>query len=178
MTRLRARLSGFRRADPGTATIEFCILFPVFMMLIISGVETGVLMSRQLMLERGLDLTMRAVRLGSMGNPTHDAVRDDICKNAVIIPNCEQSLMLEMAEVDTADWMVPLAGNRCIDRTADINVPDEPNFTAGERNKLMMVRACSVFDPMFPGAGIGARLPRDASGGYRLMATSGFMNEP
>lgn len=178
MTRLPARLAGFRRAEPGSATIEFCILFPVFMMLIISGVETGVLMSRQLMLERGLDITMRSLRLGAMGNPSHDVVRDDICRNAVIIPNCEASLMLEMAEVDITTWTIPLEGNRCIDRTADINVPDEPNFNAGERNKLVMVRACSVFDPIFPGAGLGAQLPKDASGGYRLMATSGFMNEP
>jgi hypothetical protein len=87
-------------------------------------------------------------------------------------------MMLEMVEVDTTDWTIPLDGNRCINRSADINVPDEPNFTTGARNKLMMVRACTVFDPVFPAAGIGARLPREPSGGYRLRATTGFMNEP
>jgi hypothetical protein len=170
------RLMGFRRAESGTATIEFVILFPVFMMLVLSGIEAGMLMTRQLMLERGLDLTMRSLRLGAIGNPTHDVVRRDICKNAVIIPNCEDVVMLELRQVDTLAWNVPLQGGKCVDRNAEINLAD--NFNPGGRNQLMMVRACAIFDPMFPGAGLGARLPRDQSGGYRLMATTGFMNEP
>ena len=63
--------------------------------------------------------------------------------------------------------------------TAEIDpLLDPEGFHPGQRNKLMMVRACAVFDPWFPGVGLGAQLPKDASGGYRLMATSGFVNEP
>jgi hypothetical protein len=31
---------------------------------------------------------------------------------------------------------------------------------------------------MFPATGLGVHLPRDASGGYALIATSAFVNEP
>jgi TadE-like protein len=179
MIRLIRRLTRFRRRETGNATIEFVILFPMFMILVVSGIEAGMLMTRQLMLERGLDLTMRELRLGEMGTPDHNSVRAEICKNAIIIPNCLQVMRLEMAEVDTSNWTIPLHGDRCVDRTAEFNISDEPpDFDAGERNKPMMIRACVVFDPMFPTAGLGAQLPRDASGGYRLMATTGFMNEP
>jgi len=173
---LQSFLRRFRAADAGTATVEFVILFPVFMILMVSGVEAGMLMTRQMMLERGLDITMRSIRLGAWAAPTHDIVKEEICRRAMIIPNCMDVVQLELREVDTLAWNVPLEGNHCVDRTAEI----EPviAFTSGARNQLMMVRACAVFDPMFPATGLGLHLPKDASGGYRLIATSGFVNEP
>ena len=176
MTRALKALRRLRR-DDGTATIEFVILFPLFIILMISGVEAGMLMTRQMMLERGLDLTMRSVRLGTLAEPTHDNVKALICKNAIIIPNCMDVVQLELREVDTLAWNVPLQGNSCVDRTRPMN-PAVLNFDPGARNTLMMVRACAVFDPMFPATGLGVHLPKDASGGYRLIATSGFVNEP
>ena len=179
MNRTTLRLAGFRRADRGTATIEFCILFPVFMVLLLSGFEAGMLMTRQLMLERGMDMTMRQLRLGTMAEPSHANVKTEICHRSLIIPDCMKSVQLELREVDTVAWNVPMDGDRCVDRTADLDPLVEPGgFSQGERNTLMMVRACAVFDPWFPGVGLGTQLPRDASGGYRLIATSGFMNEP
>ena len=172
----RQALAAFRRGDRGTATIEFVILFPVFIILMVSGIEAGMLLTRQMMLERGLDLTMRQVRLGEWESPTHDQVKASICRNALIIPHCMDVVQLELREVDTLAWNVPLQGDNCIDRTARI----EPvlNFTQGGRNRLMMVRACAIFDPMFPATGLALDLPKDASGGYRLIATSAFVNEP
>jgi hypothetical protein len=114
-----------------------------------------------------------------MASPTHAKVKSEICRFAMIIAHCENVLKIELREVDTATWDMPLQGNRCVDRREEINEEaDEADFTPGQRNRLMMVRACAVFDPMFPAAGLGAQLPRDASGGYRLIATSGFVNEP
>jgi len=176
MSRLAQILGPRLRRDEGTATIEFVILFPVFIVIMVSGIEAGMLMTRQMMLERGLDITMRQLRLGAIANPTHDEVRKLICRNARIIPDCERVVQLELREVDTATFAVPLAGNQCIDRTAKIDPVID--FNPGARNELMMVRACAVFDPMFPATGLGADLPKDASGGYRLIATSAFVNEP
>lgn len=181
MIRLASRLTGFRRAESGTATVEFAILFPMFIFLMLSGIEAGMLMTRQLMLERGLDITMRSLRLGTLGDTSPENVKAMICQHAIIIPNCAGMLELEMNEVDTVAWNVPLEGDRCVDRTiTEISPPTEPpTFNTGARNKLVMVRACAAFDPLFPGAGLGARLPRDKSGkGYMLRATSGFTNEP
>ncbi len=177
MIRFLERAAGrFARRQDGTATIEFVILFPLFIIMMVSGVEAGMLMTRQMMLERGLDLTMRAIRLGTMADPTHDNVRKLICKNAMIIPNCNSVVQLELRPVDTASFDVPLEGNECIDRTD--KVAPVINFDPGKRSELMMVRACAVFDPMFPATGLGVHLPKDASGGYRLIATSAFVNEP
>ncbi len=169
-------LRRFGRRDAGSATVEFVILFPVFIVLMISGIEAGVLMTRQMMLERGLDITMRALRLDQIPNPTHDKVKAMICQHAVIIPDCENVVQLELSRVDTTTFEMPLGSRQCVDRTG--NIAPVITFTAGARSELMMVRACAVFDPMFPATGLGLHLPRDASGGYALIATSGFVNEP
>jgi Flp pilus assembly protein TadG len=176
MIPLMKRLGRFGRTERGSATVEFVILFPAFMTILLSGIETSVLMTRQLMLERSLDMVMREIRIGTMTKPTHDEVKQELCKRALVIPHCMSAVMLEMRTVDTTTWNVPLDGKSCVDRTEEVNVPQ--NFVPGQRNNLMMVRACAVFDPWFPTSGLGAQLPRDASGGYRLIATSGFVNEP
>lgn len=170
------RLGRFLRREDGTATIEFILLFPVFMMLTVTGVEMGVLSLRQVMLERGVDMTVRDLRVGSMTDPTFAKVRASICDNAKIIPNCTSSLHLELRPISTADWAVPATAATCVDRTSEIAPIVE--FTPGLRNAFMLMRACSVFDPLFPTFGLAPHLPLDASGGYRIIASTSFVNEP
>jgi hypothetical protein len=42
----------------------------------------------------------------------------------------------------------------------------------------MLVRVCVTQDAMFPTTGIGLHLPKDAKGGYGLVAVSAFVTEP
>ena len=51
-------------------------------------------------------------------------------------------------------------------------------FTSGMDHDVMLVRACAVFDPMFPTTGLGLRLPKDETGAYSLVASSAFVVEP
>ena len=176
---LRARLGRFARAGEGTATVEFVILFPIFMVLTVSAVEMGILTLRQVMLERGIDLTVRLLRIGTMVDPTFGEVKAAICENALIIPNCMDVLSLELTPISTDTWAVPAGDTACVDRTEDIDpLINATQLDSGERNEFMLMRACSVFDPMFPTYGLGPSLPKDASGGYRLIASTSFVNEP
>ena len=52
------------------------------------------------------------------------------------------------------------------------------SFDPGTRSEIMVIRACLIVDPIFPGMGLGAMLPVDASGGYSIVMQSAFMNEP
>ncbi|MCR8723678.1 TadE/TadG family type IV pilus assembly protein [Frigidibacter sp. ROC022] len=176
MIRALRNLRRLARREDGTATIEFVILFPIFMILAVTGVEMGVLTLRQVMLERGVDITVRALRVGSMTDPTFESVRDAICANSLIIPDCAETLHLELTPISTDNFTVPETAVTCVDRTHEV----EPivNFTQGQRNAFMLLRACAVFDPMFPTYGLGPDLPTDASGGYRIIASTSFVNEP
>jgi hypothetical protein len=172
---LRRLVRRFAREE-GTATVEFVILFPVFMVLTVSAIEMGVLTLRQAMIERGVDLTVRNLRVGTWHDPSADDVKHAICNGAAIIPNCLNVIHLELRPISTTTWQVPSAAPTCVDRTSDVK--PVVNYTPGKRNELMLLRACVVVSPMFAHYGLAANLPLDSSGGYHLIASTAFVNEP
>ncbi|MEY2961683.1 MAG: hypothetical protein RLZ60_1513 [Pseudomonadota bacterium] len=169
-------LSRFARDDRGTATVEFALIFPVYIILLLSAFESGMLMTRQVMLERGLEMAMRDVRIGAMSPVTHDTLKNAICNNAGIIPNCADALKIEMRRVDLLNWTNLPAAADCIDR----NDPAAPlvAFQQGGANQMVVVRACALFDPVFPTLGLGAQIPRETGNEYALVSRSAFVREP
>jgi len=176
MYRLIRYLRTFWRRQDGTATIEFVILFPVFMALFVSVFESGLMMTKLVMLDRGLDITVRAIRLAPGSTAiTHDAVRKMICDNIGIVSNCEQGLKVEMSQIDPSNWVAPTRQADCLDRSSAI--APVVSFQSGGDGALMFIRACLVVDPMFRNMGLGLILTKDPSGGVRLVASSAFANE-
>jgi len=162
--------------EDGNATIEFVLLFPAFMTFFLMSFETGMVLIRGVMLDRATDIAMRELRLGTLSPMTKDGLKAEICRNSVLIPNCSQSLLVELRPVSTTTWNLPSGSATCVDRTA--KVQPVLDFVAGSSNELMMVRACAVFDPFFPTTGLAAPVKLDQSGAYALVSTSAFVNEP
>lgn len=175
----RARL--FRAREQGNASVEFVLIFPAFMILFVSAFEAGLMMTRHVMLERATDIAVRSLRLGTWTPPTHNQMKKNICNIAGIIPNCMENLRLELRPVSKTTWQPLAHGASCIDRSTPYN-PLDNSFEAlvqpGKDNELMIVRACAIVDPIFPATGLGLQLPRDHKGGYALVSTSAFVNEP
>lgn len=176
VSRLLRRIRAFRRRESGAATIEFVIWFPFFFVLVCSSIETGVLMTRHVMLERGLDMTVRGLRLGFWAAPTHDDIKRAICDGAVIIPHCSESLSVELLPVSTDTWALPAGAVTCIDRSEEVQPVTQ--LIPGISNELMLIRVCSKFSPFFPGTGIGMNMAKDGAGNYALVSISAFVNEP
>ncbi|MGB8813882.1 MAG: TadE family protein, partial [Paracoccaceae bacterium] len=79
VTRFAKRLvAGLRRED-GTATIEFVLAIPAVLMIFMASFESGLMMTRGMMVERSVDMTMRELRLGHMIMPTFAKLKADIC---------------------------------------------------------------------------------------------------
>lgn len=171
-----------RRGDDGTATIEFVLVFPVFLIIFLSAFEAGILMIRQVMLDRALDLTVRDLRLGFLPTPgqseaeAHLELKSVICSRTVVIPECDDSILLEMRPVSRVTWEPLNNAASCVDRSEDVQPATV--FRAGAQNEMMILRACTVFHPVFPSTGLGMRLPKDGNGDYALLATTAFVNEP
>lgn len=176
---LGPRVRRFLRGGRGSATVEFVIVFPLFLTLLCSTAESGLLMLRQVMLDRALDIAVRDLRIGTWQEPTHDLVKRRICDAALMIPDCEDTVLLELREISTATWDLPATDATCVDRPAELNpMANMPDFRQGGGDALMLVRACAVFDPIFPGAGLGLDLVGDRDGNYALVSASVFVNEP
>jgi hypothetical protein len=178
--RLLAALRRFRREDRGVASLEFVVAVPVFLMIFMASFESAMLMTRFVMLERGVDITVRELRLGGFSNPQHQVLKEAICSHTVMFEDCENTLMLELRTVNTASWQSLDNSADCVDRAPDAPIQPLSDLSVGLENEMMLVRACAVFEPMFPLTGIGLKLPRvrEGSSDYGLVATSAFVNEP
>ena len=169
------RIIHMLRREDGNATIEFALLFPALMTLFLMVVETGVLMTRGVMLDRATDIAMRQLRLGTLDPMTPAGLRTEICNNAVIIPDCPNVLTVELRPVPSTTWAPYTGPATCINR--DENIDPLLEFTPGIANELMMVRVCAKFDPFFPSGKLAAQI-KTQDGGYALVAMSAFVNEP
>lgn len=162
--------------ENGNATIEFAFFFPLLVTLLLSTVEIGILTIRQVMLEQAVDLTVRDLRLGKLIEPTQDDLRDLICQRSSVVPKCRDSLLIELRPVSTTTWS-PL-GSDTICKNRDEELSPLVELTPGKSHDMMLIRVCAVFKPIFPTTSLGIYMAKDELGGYALVSSSAFVNEP
>lgn len=172
----RNALHRFRRDEDGTASVEFVIVVPVFLALMMFSIELGFITLRNTMLERGLDIAVREVRLGTGTVPQHDEIKQIVCEKSVIIYDCMNTLQLEMRPTDIRAFSA-------LDTEADCTDAAEPTkpvraFIPGAQNELMLMRACVKYDPLFPKQFLGRALQTDTNGQATIISTTAFVQEP
>jgi len=170
----------FRRKEDGSATIEFVLLFPVFMSLFLLGFESGFFMVRNVIFERAVDIAIRDVRLGNGRVPEFDDLKANICSNALLLNDCVDNIQIEMQTVQIVPGGIdPLrTPTRCVDTLSDEDQSQFTTFDLGEQNSMMVVRVCSLMEPFFPTTRLGAGLGVDVEGNVAMVITSAFVNEP
>lgn len=173
---IKQSLRRFTRDEDGLVSAEFMILFPLFMALMVMSLELSLITLRHTMLERGLDMAVRDIRLGTGTAPTHDAIKDRICEEAYVITNCAESVRLEMVPTDMRDLSTLGDTVQCTDKE-ETGAP-VLSFTPGQQNQLMFLRACAKYDPIFPTWQLARALSRDSSGQIAIVAMSAFVQEP
>lgn len=176
MRRARRVIARLARREDGNATVEFVIIVPIYLALMAMSVELSFITLRQTMLERGLDIAVRDVRLGTGTSPTHDAIKARVCDEAMIIPNCTDSLRLEMIPTDMRALVLLGDEAMCTDKSEE-GAP-VLTFVAGQQNQLMFLRACAKYDPIFPTWPLARALDRDASRQVAIVTMSAFVQEP
>jgi len=177
LRRARLRLWWRMRAEDGNATMEFAIIFPIFVFIFVSAVELGFITLRHTMLDRAVDLTVRDIRLGTGTAPQYEQIRDIICDRAAVIPDCRDNVKIEMIRKDLRAWTPPPADYDCINHAEQVQ--PVRSFTNGMDNEMMLLRICAMFRPIFPLSGLGRDLKASSTNGYRAMITStAFVQEP
>lgn len=177
MTGLAKKMFGrFLKDDGGNASVEFVLVFPVYLALLLMSIEMGLITLRHTLLQRGLDIAVREIRLGTGTAPQHDEIKELICDNALMIRDCDNTLRLEMRAANIRDFSTLGAPIDCTDAAE----PSKPvkQFTPGQQNELMLLRACLRFDPLFPDAALGSALAKDANGQSSIYSMTAFVQEP
>lgn len=170
------RLRRFLRDRSGAATLEFCLAFPPVIYFLILGAETGLLQLRQSMMEHGMEIAVRELRLGNPAMTDPERLKDEICANSLMLSDCRENITVETRPIDTATWDIAGTGIACRDSTAPIN--PVVSYATGGKNELMLLRFCVTFRPVLPGAGLAAAMEKLPDGRYALTAATVFVNEP
>lgn len=175
---LPASLRGFRKAEDGAVTIPAVFWLPVFIMIMVASVELCVLTLKQTLLERGVDLSARILRLGIADLPSHDELKRSICNNIAFISNCMEDLAVEVYPVDKTTWTSAKTGQAvlCADGIDPGKV--DPTVEGGLGNEVMILRACLQVTPMENLNPLSRALVKNANGQYALVVTTAFVNEP
>lgn len=181
MTRFRLpplpSLARYRAAEDGAVTIPTLLWLPLFIMIMVASVELCVLTVKQTLLERGVNLSSRILRLGISDMPTHDQLKRSICGNIAFLSTCMEDLAVEIFEVDQDTWTSSGAGQAvlCSDGITD---DKKPVMQRGIGNQLMVLRACLWVKPMENLNPLSQALTKNANGQYALVVTTAFVNEP
>jgi TadE-like protein len=188
----RALAKRFRRDENGAVTVEFVILFPFYIFLFCSAFEVGMYLLRQILLDRGLDETVRNLRLGVYPAswatiPTRDNVRLTVCDNTPIIADCSSQLNLELIDINdfrasrNSEFTKANSQIECRNRGVANFVPSS-DWNPGSRNHIIVIRACWFYKPFFNAFTIAQLAPlkalQDSKGGVPVFATSAFAVEP
>jgi hypothetical protein len=180
---LKDALKRFRHDERGVVTVEFVVVFPVFLLFFMATYENGMISMKHVMLERGVDIAVREIRIGQLSNVDADVLRDRICDIASIIPDCSDQLRVEMITANVRNWDYVDNGVQCIDRSAETQA--DVDFDAIGNNLLMFLRVCARIDPEMPTSGLlgrsivaGSAGNAAAAGSYALVSSAAFVVEP
>ncbi|WP_145953433.1 TadE/TadG family type IV pilus assembly protein [Oceaniglobus indicus] len=176
MNKLKLGLAKFRSDTSGVASIEFALMFPIMISIFLMSAEMGVIQLRQAMLERSMDIAVRQLRIGNPDFRNPEVLMQAVCDEALLIPDCMNNMNLEMAPVDARKFNYAQGTPECVTRKRTAN--PVISYKAGANNETMLLRFCIVHDPLFPAIGLGKILPQASDGGYRMIATTLFVNEP
>ena len=176
IVRLPKILGRMAQDEEGSATVEFVLVFPLFLAFMIMSVELGFITMRHTLIERGMDLAVRELRLGTGTAPQHDEIKDLVCENALLVLDCEDNLQLEMAPANLFAFGTLDTTADCTDRAEEAK--PVRTFVQGQQNELMLLRACYKYDPLFPDEFLGSALVKDTSGQASIISMTAFVQEP
>ncbi len=171
-------LRRFRRDENGQMIAEFALVIPLVFTIFMTSVEFGIYQMRQMFLDRGLDMTVRMVRLNTGANFDHGTLKQTVCDFSGFLTDCDSQLKLEMNPIDLRNF----AGFNGTADCTDASQPVKPNrsFVHGGQHQIMLIRACYKFRPVFASSGLGYEFAQngDDAGMAKMVSVSAFVQEP
>jgi hypothetical protein len=173
----RFRLRRSLLSEAGSATVEFVILFPVIFAIFVTSVDLSIQMLRQVFLDRAVDLAIRDIRLGRINANGLDQLKQRICANSALTPNCLSTVTVELRPVAPRDFATLDQTAQCVNRAG--NITPVLSFSPGMgAQELMMLRACTVSNPFIVANGYIFGGPRGPNDDFMAASMGVFVNEP
>ncbi|UOA28210.1 TadE/TadG family type IV pilus assembly protein [Pseudosulfitobacter sp. DSM 107133] len=171
-------LRRFKKDDRGFMLVEFALAIPLIFTMFLTSVELGIYTTRQIFLDRGMEMTIRLVRLNTGKNYSHAELKDSICHFSGFLPDCDTRLRLEMNPIDMRDFAGFQGTADCIDTSEPVT--PLRSFSHGSDHSIMLMRGCYMFDPVFRMNGLGESFAEngDGAGHAKMVSVAAFVQEP
>ncbi len=169
----------FARDNRGVAAVEFALIAPIFLALILSLFETGWLMTKIALADNAVSSVGRSIYTGaalSDATITQDSLKEEICRQIVIIGDCENNIELEVITINSFND-IPTGGEVCRD-SFNGGVQPVATYTPGQSQEISFVRACITTEIFSPFIGVGLGLPKNSNDRFEIISTIAFANEP
>lgn len=169
------------RDKRGSMAIEFALVVPVFLALMMSTFEVGWFYFVNSVTDAATTKAARLIRTGQVqrwvGTPTQVYLRyyDVICDVVATFGNCKTHLTVEVQTFPTfqalaADTSAPTCADETPTKLAAIP------FTPGAELEIVRVRVCLLYNTVNPV--IGVRLADPGKSTRKITSTMLFRNEP
>ena len=167
-----------KRCDNGTAAVEFAMIIPVYLALVLSILEIGWISTKMAMLDYATSNAAKFIYIGaaSTGSPTKDQIEQYICDKAIVFGNCKDNILIEATTISDFNSF-PNTNAQCKD-SANPHIKPTVSYNTGGSSEIVYMRICVSTDLFTPYLGYGLALPKTAQGRYQIVAAVAFVNEP
>lgn len=171
-SRIAARLRAGKRA--GSAAIEFAIIAPIFLMLLMGTLETGIMFLGDTVLESATTDAGRQIRTGQVALTamSQNQFRQLICARIAALLRCDANLQIDVQMFPTFGAVAmpnPVRADGTIDPALNRWAPGGPCNIVLVRSFYSWTVATPLLTPFLVNAGSNQRV---------LSAASAFRNEP
>ena len=168
----------FWKNREGVTAVEFAMIAPVFMSLLFSVFEMGVLMTKVTLLDLAAAEASKQIYIGAAasGTVTPEDLEETICETVSLIDkNCAGNLLLEMTPI-TDFSSLPNSKAKCVDKSTRVKplVTVNPGVSDG----IVYMRICLTTEIVVPGLGLGFDLVKTETGKTQIVTDIAFSNEP
>lgn len=176
MTRAPGRRFGCNQR--GTAAIEFALLGPLHLALILSMMEAGLLFAKIALLDHAMGRASKFIYTGAAagGTVTSADIEEFICDYVgIFMGECTGNITVELTPI--SDFNAP-PDAAAVCRDTDVDLEPTVAFSGGAPNAIMYMRTCITTDVITPGLGLGLALTKTDGNKYQLVSAMAFANEP
>ena len=160
-------------------SLEFAMVGPIFIGLLLSLFEMGILMAKIAMLDHAVAGASKFVYIGAAqgGAISQADIGTFICEKSVLFRDCEENITVELKPI--ADFSSsPDEDAECIDSNDDDALAPVVDYQTGAGSEVMFMRVCITTDVVTPGMGLGLFLKTPDTDRAQIISSTAFMNEP
>ncbi len=177
---LKRRLFRDFAADRSGAmeALEFAIVGPTFIAMIMSLFEMGMMMTKIALLDYAVSDASKFIYTGAVqdGTPTQAEIADYICDKAIVFAGCKSNIAVELTAI--SDFSAPPNDDApCVDSDSE-ELDPVVSYGTGNGSTIMYMRVCVTTDVFTPGLGVGLNLAKTDTGRAQVVSAVAFMNEP